>query len=66
MTTAAIASSSSPLPIVESPDDDRAATSIPANPPSTPVIVYSRTLTRATRKPIRTAASSAPPMAKTA
>ena len=38
---------------------------MPANPLSAPVNVYSNILTRATRRPIRFAASSDPPMANT-
>jgi hypothetical protein len=52
MTTAAIARSSSPTPMVDWPDDERAATGSPARPASRPLATYIATLIRATGRPI--------------
>ena len=66
MTTAAIAWSSRPTPIVDWPDDERAATSRPARPASRPLVRYIAVFTRAIGRPISRAASSLPPIAVTA
>ena len=66
MTTAAIACSSRPTPIVDWPDDDRAATSTPARPARRPLVRYIAILTRAMGSPMSRAASSLPPIAVTA